>query len=495
MPANAAAASLADMAAAKSAASPTRARADKPAEECGVFGVYSKSHDAAAITHSALLSLQHRGQESAGIAVLQGAAIRHHKGVGLVGDVFSKGHHLPESHMAIGHARYSTTGINSFHNAQPFVTEYLKGRIASAHNGNIINSGELRRKLIDDGCTFSASSDSEVLASLIAYEALKRDSMEGAIIRAADQLVGAFSLVLLSHEGKLFALRDGWGFRPLCIGRSKNGEYAVASESCALDGIGFSFERDVLPGELVMIDACGAHSHGIVLDRPKQGVCIFEFVYFSRPDSVIDGQGVYGARYSMGEILAREHAVDADVVCGVPDSGLDAAAGYGAASGIPVHSGFVKNRYIGRSFIYPTQTQRENAIRLKLNPLVTNVAGKRIVLVDDSIVRGTTCAKIVRSLKESGAREVHVRISSPPFRHECHFGTDIDSEDALIANNLSVDGIRREIGADSLGFISIEGLREACAGARMPLCDGCFSGSYPVDVGSHSKMQFEVGAP
>ncbi|MDR1440442.1 MAG: amidophosphoribosyltransferase [Clostridiales bacterium] len=471
-----------------------RGKPGKPGEECGVFGVYSRAHDAAAIAHNALLSLQHRGQESAGIAVLQGLAIRHRTGVGLVGDVFSKGHCLPDSHLAVGHVRYSTTGINSLQNAQPFVTEYLRGRIACAHNGNVINSGEIRRRLVDDGCTFSASSDSEVVSSLIAYEALKRDSIEDAIAHAAQKLVGAFSLVLMSHEGKLFALRDGWGFRPLCIGASPAGDYAIASESCALDGIGFGFVRDVLPGEMILIDASGIHTLGIVLDRPRQGVCIFEYVYFARPDSVIDGQSVYGARYRMGGILAREHAVEADVVCGVPDSGLDAAAGYGAASGIPVHAGFVKNRYIGRSFIYPTQRQREAAIRLKLNPLAANVAGKRIVLVDDSMVRGTTCAKIVRSLKAAGAREVHVRISAPPFRHECHFGTDIDSEDALIANNLDVDGIRRQIGADSLGYISIEGLREACEGARLPLCDGCFSGSYPVDIGTHSKMQFE-GSP
>jgi amidophosphoribosyltransferase len=466
---------------------------DKPGEECGVFGVYTRAEDAAGVCVNALLSLQHRGQESAGVAVLDGQAIRCHKDVGLVGDVFMKDGKrppLPDSAFGIGHVRYSTTGVNSLGNAQPFVTEYLRGRLASAHNGNIINSDELRRKLADGGCSFDASSDSEVLSSLIAYEALQGGSLEDAVARAADQLVGAFSLVIMGHEGKVIALRDGWGFRPLCIGRSRFG-WAVASESCALDGTGFEFVRDVAPGEMIVIDARGVHKHERRIARDVMGVCIFEYVYFARPDSVVDGQGVYEARYRMGRILAREHPVAADVVCGVPDSGLDAASGFGEALGIPVRTGFVKNRYIGRSFIYPTQTQREHAIRLKLNPLAHNVAGKRVVLVDDSIVRGTTCAKIIRSVKDAGAREVHVRISSPPFTHECHFGTDIDSEDALIANRHDLEGIRRQIGADTLGFISIKGLHEACGNARLPMCDGCFSGAYPVGVGRHSKMQFE----
>jgi amidophosphoribosyltransferase len=465
---------------------------DKPGEECGVFGVLTTASDAVAVTHNALLSLQHRGQESAGIAVLQGSTILCRKDVGLVSAVFpNQGRLPPESRLAIGHVRYSTTGTNSIENAQPCVTEYLKGRLASAHNGNITNCDPIRKKLSDSGLAFLASSDSEVISSLIAFEALKSDGFEDAVVRAAEQLEGAFSLVILSHEGKLIALRDGWGFRPLCIGRNEYG-CAIASESCALDSVGFSFVRDIRPGEMIVIDENGFQSAGIVLERPLKGVCVFEYVYFARPDSIIDGQGVYDARVRMGGILAREHAVDADVVCGLPESGLDAAAGYGAASGIPVQAGFVRNRYIGRSFIYPTQSQREAAIRLKLNPLVSNVKGKRIVLIDDSMVRGTTFAKLIPTLKSAGALEVHVRIASPPFFHECHFGTDIDSEDTLIANNMDIESICSMIGADSLGFISIEGLHEACRDVRIPLCDGCFSGAYPVDAHGHKKLQFEI---
>lgn len=454
-------------------------RDSKPHEACGVIGVYSEAGAAAGIAYNALLSLQHRGQESAGIAVLKDASILCHKDVGLVTGVFSKGLSLPEdSRLAIGHVRYSTNETHSIENAQPFIAEYLKGRIAGAHNGNIINSAALRDKLAERGAAFATGSDSELISSLIAFEALTNTDLNSAIVAAAEQLEGAFSIVLLSHEGKLAALRDGWGFKPLCIGRNEYG-YAVTSESCALECMGYEFVRDVRPGEMVIIDADGLHSAGVVLERPIKGVCAFEYVYFARPDSIIDGQGVYSARVRMGEILALEHPVDADVVCGVPETGLDAAAGFGRASRIAVKPGFIKNGYVGRSFIYPTQNQREAVIKLKLNPLRANVAGKRVVLVDDSMVRGTTCAKIIKSLKLAGALEVHVRISSPQFLHKCHFGTDIASEDTLISHKMDVDGICKLIGADSLGFISIAGLHEACAAVHIPLCDGCLSGEYP----------------
>lgn len=456
---------------------------DKLSEECGVFGVRMDSNEAAGLTYNALIALQHRGQEGAGIAVLKGNSILYHKDVGLVSEVFHPAvlERLPHSNFSIGHVRYSTSGGNCKENTQPIVTEYLKGRIATAHNGNIINAHEIKDKLKRYGCDFLATNDSEVISSLIAYEALSRERIEDAVEAAVKQLKGAFSLVVLSSWGKLIAVRDGWGFRPLCIGKSEHG-IAVASESCALDSAGFTLERDLEPGEMIVVEGNGEMTSKKILEGKKQGLCIFEYVYFSRTDSVVDGLSVYKARERMGQILAREHPVEADIVCGVPDSGLEAAMGYSRASGLPLVSGFVKNRYVGRSFIFPSQTQRNAAVRLKLNPLRANVEGKRIVLVDDSIVRGTTSAKIVRSLKDAGAKEVHLRISSPPFRHGCYFGTDIDSEENLIANQMPISEITKTIGADSLGYISLEGLRQACAKAKLDFCTGCFDGGYPLSV-------------
>ncbi len=473
------------------------------------------------------------------------------KKVGLVSEVFDGPalESLGRAGLAIGHVRYSTTGQNIYENTQPMVIEYLRGRIAAAHNGNIVNAPELKRKLTEHGCVFKGTGDTEVIAALIAYEALKGsagtpsdapsalegspfhgassaprscfaspdgtspdaglppgcgnpltlngpapsplppDGVEAAVVRAAKQLVGAFSLVVLTPD-RVIALRDGTGFRPLCLGKSAEG-YAVASESCALDSAGFTFVRDIRPGEMVVITPKGAESRQ-VLPAARQGFCVFEYVYFARTDSVLDGQSVYQARYEMGRMLAAEHPANADVVCGVPDSGLEAAAGYAAESGIPLVSGFVKNRYIGRSFIFPSQAQREAAVRLKLNPLAANVAGRRVVLVDDSIVRGTTSRKIIASIRAAGAREVHMRISSPPFRHACHFGTDIDDERALIANHMTLAEVARHIGADSLGYISPAGLKTACIHAGLPLCMGCFTGEYPLPVGHHTKTQFET---
>ncbi|MDR1002304.1 MAG: amidophosphoribosyltransferase [Oscillospiraceae bacterium] len=452
---------------------------DKPREECAVFGVSVKTLEAAGITYNGLLALQHRGQEGSGIAVIQDNAILYHKNVGLVSEVFNDEvlSKLPHSNTAIGHNRYSTTGNNTVSNVQPFITEYLTGRIATVHNGNITNAKALKEGLQTFGVNFKATSDSEVISALIAYYTVKLGDTVKGVIKAASTINGAFSLIVLCGDGRLIALRDGSAFRPLCIGKNQFG-YCVASESCALDSCGFDFVRDVQPGEIMVFEN-GEMIYNNVELEPKKGcgLCIFEYVYFSRPDSLIDNLSVYEARYNMGQVLAKEHPVDADAVCGVPDSGLEAAIGYSAASGIPLVSGFVKNRYIGRSFIYPTQIQRESAVRLKLNPLTANVKGKSIILVDDSIVRGTTSKKIVQSMKHAGAKEVHMRISSPPFCYACHYGTDIDSEENLIANKMDLEEIRKEIGADSLGYISIEGLVSACGKCNLPFCTKCFTGS------------------
>jgi len=452
-------------------------------EKCAVFGVSLRANEeeAVGITYNGLLALQHRGQEGAGIAVSNNRSIVCHKDEGLVSEVFS-GEELarfPKGRVAIGHTRYSTTGQSCRENAGPFVTEYLTGRIATAHNGNITNAKEIRAELANLGLNFSATSDSEVVSSLMAYCINTEKSSLNGIAHGAGLLNGAFSLVIVTSKNKLIAVRDCDGFRPLCIGKNDIG-CAVASESCALETCGFEFVRDVQPGEVVMIEN-GEITNQVTIKKEKEtekhGICIFEFVYFARPDSVIDGLSVYEARYNMGYALAREYPVEADAVCGVPDSGLDAAFGYSAASGIPLITGFVKNRYIGRSFIYPTQSKRDSAVRLKLNPLAANIKGKRIVLVDDSIVRGTTSEKIIKTLKNAGAKEVHMRVSSPPFRHTCHYGTDIDSEEKLIANNMNMDEICRKIGADSLGYISIEGLKDACKKCSLSFCTACFTGN------------------
>jgi len=455
-------------------------KTDQPYHEaCGVFGVSLTVSEAAGITYNGLLSLQHRGQEGAGIAVVNDNNLFCCKNVGLVSEVFSAGtlDRLPHSRLAVGHTRYSTSGANVLENVGPFVTEYLTGRIATAHNGHISNAREIRASLMQRGLSFSSSSDSEVISSLIAYHITQTGRVVDGILRAAAFLDGSFSLIIASSDGLLLALRDPNGFRPLCVGRNQSG-IAVASESCALEACGFKFVRDIRPGEMIVIEQGQIVEEAIWLDRTRSqhGLCIFEYVYFARPDSIIDGLSVYSARYNMGSVLALECPVAADVVCGVPDSGIEAACGYSAASGIPLVSGFVKNRYIGRSFIYPTQTERDSAVRLKLNPLAVNVDGKRVVLIDDSIVRGTTSRKIVLSLKAAGAKEVHVRISSPPFLHSCHYGTDVDREDTLIANKLSIEEICREIGADSLGYISIEGLKKACQSCSLPFCTVCFTG-------------------
>lgn len=450
-------------------------------EKCAVFGVsLTGGGEAAGITYNGLLAIQHRGQEGAGIAVVSAGRIVCRKDTGLVSEVFTGAEleKFPKSSLAVGHTCYGTTGNNKKENVGPFVTEYLTGRIVTAHNGNITNAPEIRSLLKRRGVSFNATCDSEVASSLIAYYITKEQDTLTGVIQAAGLLRAAFSLAIASGDGKLIIVRDPTGFRPLCIGRNSGG-IAVASESCALETSGFEFLRDVFPGEIIEIEKGEIISNAVLLKNKEKnrGLCIFEYVYFARPDSVIDGQSVYEAQFNMGARLAEEHPVDADIVCGVPDSGLVAARGYSAASGISLVQGFVVNRYIGRSFIYPTQNQRDSAVRLKLNPLAVNIRGKRVVLVDDSMVRGTTTIKIVQSVRNAGAKEVHLRFASPLFRYTCHYGTDIDSEENLIANKMNIEEIRQKIGADSLSFLSINGLEGACAKCKLSFCTACFTGN------------------
>ena len=462
-------------------------------EECGVFGLCVDGMEhAAGCVYNALYALQHRGQESAGIAINDGGVITSHKDVGLVSEVFTPEvlEHLGNGSMAVGHVRYATTGRKSRSNAQPMVINHVKGTMALCHNGTLTNAAELREKLELSGAIFHTTSDTEVIAYTITGARLKTPSIEAAVSAAVDIVQGAYSLVLLSPR-KLIAARDPNGFRPLCIGTLEGG-YVFASESCALDAIGARFLRDVEPGEIVVADKDGLRSIKDHCGKAKSSLCVFEFIYFARPDSVIDGAGVHEARLRAGAFLALEHPVQADIVIGVPDSGIDAAIGYARQSGIPYGTGFIKNKYIARTFIAPGQKNREDKVRIKLNPISSVVRGKRVVIVDDSIVRGTTSARIVRLLREAGATEVHMRISAPPFLHPCYFGTDIDSRDHLIACNHSVEEIAKIIGADSLGYLSVENVHKLANGCRCTFCDGCFTGHYPVPVPeAREKFRFE----
>ena len=462
-------------------------------EECGVFGLCVDGMEhAAGCVYNALYALQHRGQESAGIAINDGGVITSHKDVGLVSEVFTPEvlEHLGNGSMAVGHVRYATTGRKSRSNAQPMVINHVKGTMALCHNGNLTNAAELREKLELSGAIFHTTSDTEVIAYTITGARLKTPSIEAAVSAAVDIVQGAYSLVLLSPR-KLIAARDPNGFRPLCIG-TLDGGYVFAPESCALDAIGARFLRDVEPGEIVVADKDGLRSIKDHCGKAKSSLCVFEFIYFARPDSVIDGAGVHEARLRAGAFLALEHPVQADIVIGVPDSGIDAAIGYARQSGIPYGTGFIKNKYIARTFIAPGQKNREDKVRIKLNPISSVVRGKRVVIVDDSIVRGTTSARIVRLLREAGATEVHMRISAPPFLHPCYFGTDIDSRDHLIACNHTVEEIGSIIGADSLGYLSVENVHKLANGCRCTFCDGCFTGHYPVPVPeAREKFRFE----
>lgn len=449
-------------------------------EECGVFGVYDPAGDCARTAYYGLYALQHRGQEACGIAAINDRELSYHKDAGLVGEVFHEAVlDRLNGTMAVGHVRYSTTGGTRRENAQPLTLRYVKGTLALAHNGNLPHADQLRARFEYQGAIFQTTSDSELIAYAIAQARLRCPSVEEAVRRALAGLRGAWSLIVMSPR-KLVAARDPWGFRPLCMGR--RGEVVVfASESCALDAVGARFERELGPGEIVAVEDGQVRT----VQPPSAGgghLCIFEYIYFARPDSTICGQSVHQARLRAGRFLAQEHPAEADVVIGVPDSGLDAALGYAEESGIPYGVGLVKNRYIGRTFITPGQGRREQAVRIKLGALRSCVKGKRVVLVDDSIVRGTTSRQIVSLLREAGAAEVHLRSSAPPFIAPCYFGTDIPDEDELIACRCSVEEIRARTGADSLGFLSLNALKRVAPDAACGFCDGCFTGKYPMPL-------------
>ena len=454
-------------------------------EECGVFGIYDfEGREVASTIYYGLFALQHRGQESCGIAVSETSGpkgkVISYKGMGLVNEVFTQDNLEPlKGDIGVGHVRYSTAGASTRENAQPLVLNYVKGTLALAHNGNLINAAELRHDLEYTGAIFQTTIDSEVIAYHIARERLQTQTVEEAVNRACQKLRGAYSLVVMSPR-KLIGARDPFGFRPLCIGK-RDSAYILASETCALDTIGASFVRDVEPGEIVTISP----EKGIESDRSmciseeKHARCVFEYIYFARPDSYLDGVGIYNSRIKAGKFLAMDSPVEADLVIGVPESGNCAALGYSMESGIPYGQGFVKNGYVGRTFIKPKQKSRENSVQVKLNALKEVVEGKRIIMIDDSIVRGSTSDRIVRMLRMAGATQVHMRIAAPPFLWPCYFGTDIPAREQLIAYNRSVEQISELIGTDSLAYLKLERLEEIAGG--LGICNGCFTGKYPME--------------
>ncbi|MBO7399738.1 MAG: amidophosphoribosyltransferase [Clostridia bacterium] len=449
-------------------------------EECGVFGLYSeKPVNASGIAYYGLYALQHRGQESCGIVVNDDGLFTAYKDLGLIGEVFTEPvlSAFPKGTMAVAHTRYGTTGATSRSNCQPIVVNHQKGRMALAHNGNLSNATKLRSELELSGAIFHTSSDTETIAYIITRERLKTNSIEEAVSRAMYTLDGAYSIVLMSPQ-KLICARDPYGFRPLCYGVTGDGMYVVASESCAIMAVGAEFVRDIEPGEILIFGKNGIESRREHCGRRKIHFCVFEYIYFARPDSVIDGVSVHNARVRAGEILARIHPADADIVIGVPDSGLDAAIGYSRGSGIPYEIGLIKNKYIGRTFISPDH--RLDRVKIKLSAVKEAVDGKRVVLIDDSIVRGTTCGRIVRLLREAGAKEIHMRVSAPPFKFPCYYGTDIDSQENLIACRHTVAETASLIGVDSLGYLPLENLCELAPGRK--LCSACFSGEYPTEI-------------
>lgn len=462
-------------------------------EECGVFGIWVPQKDNIATScYYALQALQHRGQESAGIAICDEGVFRQRKGDGLISEIFDKRslEELGLGNIAVGHVRYSTTGGKNPNNIQPLVVHHIKGNLALAHNGNLTNTYELRKTFEENGAIFHGTSDTEVITYTIVKNRLLQPSIEEAVEATMYELKGAYSCIAMSPT-KMIVFRDPHGFRPLCLGKTQNGGFVVASESCALDSIGATFLRDVRAGEILVIGKNGVQSIQTHCGN-KPHICVFEYIYFARPDSVIEGECVHKARLRAGEFLAKESPVQADVVIGVPDSGIDAAIGFSRESGIPYTLGFIKNKYIGRSFISPNQSQRENAVRIKLNVLKENICGKRVVIIDDSIVRGTTSARIVSLLREAGAKEVHFRVSSPPFKNACYFGTDVDSQENLIACKYEkIEDIAKAIGADSLAYLSIDAAHKL-AKTDCDFCDGCFTGNYPIPAPTQVyKNKFE----
>lgn len=451
-------------------------------EECGVFGVMStKRENVACIAYYGLYALQHRGQESCGIVVNDDGVFSSYKDLGLVSEVFSKDTlaHLSAGNMAVGHVRYGTTGGTTRNNCQPIEVNHQKGKMALAHNGNLSNALELRDKLELSGAIFLTTSDTETIAYVVTRERLVTPSIEEAVSNAMYSLEGAYSLILMSAT-KMIAVRDPYGFRPLCYGQMSDGAYVIASESCALTAVGAAFVRDVLPGEILVFSESGVESRKEHCDKQKRKTCIFEYIYFARPDSVIDGVSVSKSRVRAGEILAENYPADADIVIGVPDSGLEAALGFSRALGIPYGIGLIKNKYIGRTFISPGQNERMDQVRIKLSPVKNVIEGKRVVLIDDSIVRGTTSKRIVKLLREAGAKEIHMRISAPPFLHPCYYGTDIDSEENLIACHHSMEEIAEIIGVDSLGYLPLENLNQLVESEDY--CAACFNGVYPTTI-------------
>ena len=461
-------------------------------EECGVFGVMApEPTDVGGITYYGLYSLQHRGQESCGRVVNDDGVFSSRKDLGLVNEVFAneKLSRLPQGTMAVGHVRYGTTGGTNRKNCQPIEINHQKGRMALAHNGNLSNAVELRNKLELSGAIFHTTSDTETIAYIVVRERLKSRSIEEALSSAMNSLEGAYSLVLMSSQ-KLICARDPHGFRPLCYGKTQDGMYVVASESCALTAVGAEFIRDVEPGEILVFSKDGIVSRREHCKKKNKKLCVFEYIYFARPDSVIDNVSVHGARVRAGKILAKTHPVDADVVIGVPDSGLDAALGFSLESGIPYGIGLIKNKYIGRTFISPGQNARIDQVKIKLSAIEESVNGKRVVLIDDSIVRGTTSGRIVRLLREAGAKEIHMRISSPPFLHPCYYGTDIDSREHLIACQHTVEEIAEIIGADTLGYLPVSELGKMVGNSE--ICCACFNGDYPTTIPKDTrKDRFE----
>lgn len=461
-------------------------------EECGVFGAIAKSNVSIGnLVYYGLYALQHRGQESCGIVVNDDGVFTSHKDLGLVGEVFGGGvlDSLPSGKIAVGHVRYGTTGGNNRNNCQPIEVNHQKGRLALAHNGNLSNAAELRNSLELTGAIFHTTSDTETIAYIVTKERLTSGSIEEAVSRAMNILEGAYSLVLMSPQ-KLILARDPYGFRPLCFGKTADGIYVAASESAALSAVGAEFIRDVAPGEIVVFDGEKVISRTEHCNERPKKLCSFEYIYFSRPDSVVDGISVHKSRFRAGEILAQRHPAQADIVIGVPDSGLDAALGFSHSSGIPYTIGLIKNKYIGRTFISPGQSTRLEGVKIKLAAIEENVKGKRVVLVDDSIVRGTTSGRIVKLLRDAGAKEIHMRISSPPFLHPCYYGTDIDSEENLIACKHSIEEISDIIGADSLGYLPVEKLKEMILSDSY--CSACFDGNYPTSIPKDTrKDRFE----